>query len=100
MAISNPGWPAWVIVGGSSSVQRVVDLTGTKVATIKATFPHRYLLEALKANGLAPSDIELVNMTIPDSEQPAAAEDPPGPLDDAPSAFSGWKASGPCHLSE
>ncbi|MBI2853901.1 MAG: aliphatic sulfonate ABC transporter substrate-binding protein [Chloroflexi bacterium] len=59
----------WLVVSQSSSIKKVADLKGKKVATIKATAPHFYLLEALKANGLQASDIEFINMTIPDSEQ-------------------------------
>ncbi|MDO8568766.1 MAG: ABC transporter substrate-binding protein [Dehalococcoidales bacterium] len=59
----------WLVVSPSSSLKKVADLKGKKVATIKATAPHFYLLEALKANGLKASDIELINMTLPDSEQ-------------------------------
>lgn len=70
VAMGNPeGIPWWLLVSGSSSINGVADLKGKKVATIKGTLPHFYLLEALKANGLQASDINLINMTGPDSEQ-------------------------------
>jgi len=70
VAMGNPdGATWWLVVSPSSNINKVAELKGKKVATIKATLPHFYLLEALKANGLQASDIELINMTLPDSEQ-------------------------------
>ncbi|MBI4304170.1 MAG: aliphatic sulfonate ABC transporter substrate-binding protein [Chloroflexi bacterium] len=70
VAMGNPnGASWWLVVSPSSSIQKVTDLKGKKVATIKATAPHFYLLKALERNGLKASDIELINMTLPDSEQ-------------------------------
>ena len=70
VAMGNPdGATWWLIVSPSSNIQKVVELKGKKIATVKATLPHFYLLEALKAGGLQASDIELINMTLPDSEQ-------------------------------
>ena len=59
----------WLLVSPSSSIYKVADLKGKKVATVKGTLPHFYLLQALKANGLKESDINLISMTMPDSQQ-------------------------------
>lgn len=70
LAMGNPnGTSWWLVVSPSSKIQKVAELKGKKVATVKATAPHFYLLKALEANGLQASDVELINMTIPDSEQ-------------------------------
>ncbi|MBI2857860.1 MAG: ABC transporter substrate-binding protein [Chloroflexi bacterium] len=70
VAMGNPdGVSWWLVVLSSSKIQKVAELKGKKVATVKATAPHFYLLKALEANGLKASDVELINMTLPDSEQ-------------------------------
>lgn len=70
VATGNPEGASWqLLVSSSSALNKVADLKGKKVTTIKGTLPHFYLLEALKANGLQASDIDLINMTGPDSEQ-------------------------------
>ncbi len=70
VAIGNPnGTSWWLVISPSSNIQKVTELKGKKVATVKATAPHFYLLKALEANGLKASDIELINMTLPDAEQ-------------------------------
>ncbi len=66
--VTDASSPAWLLVRGDSPAKKVGDLKGKKVATIKGTFPHRFLLDVLKANGLSGSDIELVNMNFADSE--------------------------------
>lgn len=68
VAIDNPYTKAWLVVPQDSAVQSVADLQGKTVATIKATFPHRFLLAILEANGLTEGDIEFINMSLPDSE--------------------------------
>jgi aliphatic sulfonates family ABC transporter substrate-binding protein len=70
VSMGNPdGTPWWLVVKNDSPVQKVTDLKGKKVATIKATLPHFYLLKALERGGMKASDIELINMKPPDSEQ-------------------------------
>ncbi|KTB49302.1 ABC-type nitrate/sulfonate/bicarbonate transport system, periplasmic component [Dehalogenimonas alkenigignens] len=70
VSMGNPnGTSWWLLVSPSSNIKTVADLKGKKVATVKATAPYFYLLEALKAAGLKESDIQFINMTIPDSEQ-------------------------------
>jgi ABC-type nitrate/sulfonate/bicarbonate transport system substrate-binding protein len=69
-AMGNPeGTAWWLLVSPASSIYKVSDLKGKKVATVKGTLPHFYLLQALKASGLSESDINLINMTMPDSQQ-------------------------------
>ncbi|MGI2336236.1 MAG: aliphatic sulfonate ABC transporter substrate-binding protein [Dehalogenimonas sp.] len=70
VAMGNPdGTPWWLFVSPSSPIKKVTDLKGKKVATVKATLPYFYLLKALEAAGMKESDIQFINMTIPDSEQ-------------------------------
>ncbi len=70
VATGNPeGTSWWLLVSPFSGIKKVADLKGKKVATVKGTLPHFYLLQALKANGLQESDINLINMTMPDSQQ-------------------------------
>ncbi len=86
VATGNPDGASWqLLVSASSPLKKVTDLKGKKVATVKGTLPHFYLLEALKANGLQGSDIELINMTGPDAEQALRQ----GQIDAAVSG--GWK---------
>lgn len=68
VAIDDPFTPAWLVVPEASDIASVEDLRGRKVATIKATFPHRFLLSVLAANGLSEQDIEFINLSLPDSE--------------------------------
>jgi len=68
VAIDQPTTAAWIAVKEGSDITTVADLAGRRVATIKATFPHRFLLAVLEANGLTPDDIEFNNLSIPDSE--------------------------------
>ena len=63
------GIPWWLVAAPGSPLSSVEDLRGKKVATVKATLPHFYLLEALKAHGMTEKDIEFINMTLPDAEQ-------------------------------
>ena len=54
------------VVLANSPVASVKDLKGKKVATFKGTTAHHLLVLALKEAGLKLSDIELVNLTLPD----------------------------------
>ena len=70
VGMGNPdGTSWWLLVSPTSKITKVADLKGKKIATVKATLPHFYLLQALNANGLQAADIELINMTGPDAEQ-------------------------------
>ncbi|MBX3030844.1 MAG: ABC transporter substrate-binding protein [Chloroflexi bacterium] len=74
VAIDDDGTGAWLVVREASDVQSVADLRGRSVATIKATFPHRFLLTVLEANGLTEDDIVFQNLSLPDSEVALEAE--------------------------
>lgn len=54
------------VVLANSPITSVKDLKGKKVATFKGTTAHHLLVLALKEVQLKPSDIELVNLTLPD----------------------------------
>jgi ABC-type nitrate/sulfonate/bicarbonate transport system substrate-binding protein len=68
VAIDDSNTGAWLVVPEESPIQAVADLKGRSVATIKATFPHRFLLTVLAANGLTQDDIVFQNLSLPDSE--------------------------------
>lgn len=68
VAIDEDATGAWLVVPEASDIQSVADLRGRSVATIKATFPHRFLLTVLAANGLTEDDIVFQNLSLPDSE--------------------------------
>jgi sulfonate transport system substrate-binding protein len=68
VVVTDASGPGWLLVRGDSPAKKVSDLKGKKIATIKGTFPHRLLLDILKANGMTASDIQLVNMNFADSE--------------------------------
>jgi sulfonate transport system substrate-binding protein len=67
IGISSSGYrsQAGVVLTGSP-ITSVKELKGKKVATFKGTTAHHLLVLALKEAGLKPSDIELVNLTLPD----------------------------------
>lgn len=67
IGISSSGFrsQAGVVLTGSP-ITSVKDLKGKKVATFKGTTAHHLLVLALKEAGLKPSDVELVNLTLPD----------------------------------
>lgn len=67
IGISSSGFrsQAGVVLAGSP-ITSVKALKGKKVATFKGTTAHHLLVLALKEAGLKPSDIELVNLTLPD----------------------------------
>jgi len=48
-------------------IKSIADLKGKRVATTAGTTAHVFLSTALKANGLANSDIELLNQRMPDA---------------------------------
>jgi sulfonate transport system substrate-binding protein len=54
------------VVLGNSQISSVKELKGKKVATFKGTTAHHLLVLALNEAGLKVSDIELVNLTLPD----------------------------------
>ena len=56
---SKPEWTA-LAVSKDSSIQRIQDLKGRKVAVTRGTDPHVFLLRALDSVGLTEKDIDLV----------------------------------------
>jgi sulfonate transport system substrate-binding protein len=67
IGISSSGYKSQAgVVLANSSISSVKDLKGKKVATFKGTTAHHLLVLALKEANLKPSDIELVNLTLPD----------------------------------
>ncbi|HZX30759.1 MAG TPA: aliphatic sulfonate ABC transporter substrate-binding protein [Rhodocyclaceae bacterium] len=67
IGISSSGYRSQAgVVPANSPIASVKDLKGKKVATFKGTTAHHLLVLALKEAGLKPSDIELVNLTLPD----------------------------------
>lgn len=58
---SKPEWTALVTSDGSS-IESIQNLKGKKVAATLGTDPYIFLLRALEANGLKPSDTEIVNL--------------------------------------
>jgi NitT/TauT family transport system substrate-binding protein len=48
-------------------IKTIADLKGKRVATTAGTTAHVFLSNAMKANNLAPNDIELLNQRMPDA---------------------------------
>lgn len=64
---SKPEWTA-LVVRKDSTVTKVEDLKGKKVAVTRGTDPHVFLLRALDKAGLSEKDIELVPLQHPDGK--------------------------------
>ncbi len=64
---SRPEWTALVTLPGSS-VEKVADLKGKKVAVTRGTDPFVFLLRALDAAGLSDKDVEIVPLQHPDGK--------------------------------
>ena len=62
---SRPEWTA-LVVGKDSPLKSVKDLKGKKVAATRGTDPWFFLLRSLAANGLQPTDVQLVDLQHPD----------------------------------
>ena len=62
---SKPEWTA-LVVRSDSTITKVEDLKGKKVAVTRGTDPHIFLLRALDKVGLTEKDIELVPLQHPD----------------------------------
>lgn len=62
---SKPEWTA-LVVRSDSTITKVEDLKGKKVAVTRGTDPHIFLLRALDKVGLSEKDIELVPLQHPD----------------------------------
>ncbi|KJH70172.1 aliphatic sulfonate ABC transporter substrate-binding protein [Aliterella atlantica] len=62
---SKPEWTA-LVTGAKSSIQKVADLKGKRIAVTRGTDPHIFLLRALDKFGLSPKDVELIQLQHPD----------------------------------
>jgi sulfonate transport system substrate-binding protein len=62
---SRPEWTA-LVVGKDSAIKSVKDLKDKKVAATRGTDPWFFLLRSLQANGLQPTDVQLVDLQHPD----------------------------------
>ncbi|HTP65090.1 MAG TPA: aliphatic sulfonate ABC transporter substrate-binding protein [Geobacteraceae bacterium] len=64
---SRPEWTA-LVVRSDSTITKVEELKGKKVAVTRGTDPHVFLLRALDRAGLSEKDIELVPLQHPDGK--------------------------------
>lgn len=62
---SKPEWTA-LVTGANSSIQKIEDLKGKRVAATRGTDPYIFLLRALDQVGLSQKDIELIQLQHPD----------------------------------
>jgi sulfonate transport system substrate-binding protein len=62
---SRPEWTA-LVVGKDSAIKSVKELKDKKVAATRGTDPWFFLLRSLQANGLQPTDVQLVDLQHPD----------------------------------
>lgn len=58
---SQPEWSG-LLVAKDSNIKTVAELKGKSVAATKGTDPYFFLLQALEANGLKPSDVTVQNL--------------------------------------
>src|SRR5450830_667256 len=58
--------PSALVVLNNSPIRTVADIKGKKIAATKGTDPYFFLLRALEANGLKPTDVEIVHLQHPD----------------------------------
>lgn len=71
---SQPEWAA-IVVTKDSPITSVDELAGQKIAATKGTDPYFFLLQALRANGLTESDVEIVNLQHADGQAALARGD-------------------------
>ncbi len=62
---SKPEWTA-LVVPKDSTITKVEDLKGKKIAITRGTDPFFFLLRSLEQAGLSQSDVEIVNLQHPD----------------------------------
>jgi len=62
---SRPEWTA-LVVRKDSSITKIADLKGKKVAVTRGTDPHIFLLRALHEAGLTEKDIQMIALQHPD----------------------------------
>lgn len=67
IGISSSGYNSQAgVIAANSSITSVAELKGKKVATFKGSTAHHLLVLALKEVNLEPTDIELINLALPD----------------------------------
>lgn len=71
---SQPEWAA-IVVTKDSPITSVGELAGQKIAATKGTDPYFFLLQALRANGLTESDVEIINLQHADGQAALARGD-------------------------
>ncbi|WP_436761572.1 aliphatic sulfonate ABC transporter substrate-binding protein [Streptosporangium sp. V21-05] len=64
---TKPEWAALVVAKGSP-ITKVTQLKGKRIAATKGTDPYFFLLQSLKAAGLAGTDVEVVNLQHADGK--------------------------------
>jgi sulfonate transport system substrate-binding protein len=64
---SRPEWSA-IVVAATSTVTDPAQLRGQRIAATQGTDPYFFLLQTLSAAGLAPSDVEIVNLQHSDGK--------------------------------
>lgn len=62
---SKPEWTA-LVTSAKSSIQKIEDLKGKRVAVTRGTDPHIFLLRALDRANLSQKDVELIQLQHPD----------------------------------
>jgi sulfonate transport system substrate-binding protein len=64
---SKPEWTA-LVTAASSSIQRIEDLKGKKIAVTRGTDPFVFLVRSLASVGLSDKDVEIVPLQHPDGK--------------------------------
>ncbi len=62
---SQPEWTA-IVIGKDSKLKSVAELKGKTIAATRGTDPWFFLLRSLKDAGLAPTDVQIVDLQHPD----------------------------------
>lgn len=65
---SQPNW-ATLVVGKDSTITKVEELKGKKIAATSGTDPYFFLLQALAEVGLSTADVEVVNLAHADGQK-------------------------------
>jgi sulfonate transport system substrate-binding protein len=71
---SQPNW-ATLVVGKDSTITKVSELKGKKIAATSGTDPYFFLLQALAEAGLSSADVEIVNLPHADGQKALEAGD-------------------------
>src|SRR5262245_7195178 len=67
MSLANPIEAAPAQLWVRNEIKTISDLKGNRIATTAGTTAHVFLNTAMKANNLAPGDVELLNQRMPDA---------------------------------